>query len=150
NRLSRRKFVGTAAATAAVAASPLDFLFGTAPERAAADSTDPWRDEGILFVNKSPYAKLRNIPVHAVTITEGFWGTRRDTNLEKSIPSMEKLLEANGRMDNYLRLVGKSDAPQKGPVYSDSDVYKWTEAVGFVLQSEKQPQLQEQTEKIIR
>ena len=48
---------------------------------------------------------------------------------------MHDLLEANGRMSNYRRLVGKSTAAQSGPVYSDSDVYKWTEAVGFVLQS---------------
>ena len=38
-------------------------------------------------------------------------------------------------MDNFLRLEGKSDAPQRGPVYSDSDIYKWIEAVGFALQS---------------
>jgi DUF1680 family protein len=111
-------------------------------------SASDWKDEGILFVDKSPYAKLRNVPVHAVTITKGFWGARREINVDKSIPSMEKLLEANGRMDNYLRLVGKSDAKQRGPVYSDSDVYKWTEAVGFALQSGDRPELRAQAEKI--
>ena len=63
---------------------------------------------------------------------------------------MEKLLEANGRMDNFLRLVGKSDTQQRGPVYSDSDVYKWTEAVGFVLQSGDRPELHAQADKIIK
>lgn len=104
----------------------------------------------MLFVDKSPFAKLRNVPVHAVTITQGFWGARREVNVSKSIPSMEKLLEVNGRMDNYLRLAGKSDAQQRGPVYSDSDVYKWTEAVGFALQSGDRPELRAQTEKIIK
>ena len=65
-----------------------------------------WKDQGVLNLVKSPYAKLRNVPVHAVTITAGFWGARRQVNIEKSIPSMEKLLEANGRMDNFLRLAG--------------------------------------------
>jgi DUF1680 family protein len=88
--------------------------------------------------------------VHAVTIAKGFWGARRVTNVDKSIPSMEKLLESNGRMNNFLRLVGKSDAPQHGPVFSDSDVYKWTEAVGFVLQSGDRPELRAQTDKIIK
>jgi hypothetical protein len=46
--------------------------------------------------------------VHAVTITQGFWGARREINVDKSIPSMEKLLEANGRMNNYLALVSGS------------------------------------------
>jgi hypothetical protein len=109
-----------------------------------------WKDEGVLFVDKSPYAKLHSVPVHAVTITEGFWGARRQTNVAKSIPSMEQLLEANGRMKNFLRLVGKSDAPQHGPVFSDSDVYKWTEAVGFALQSGDRPELRAQAETIIK
>ncbi len=32
-------------------------------------------------------------------------------------------------------------APQRGPVYSDSDIYKWMEAVGFALQSGPLPEL---------
>ena len=56
------------------------------------------------------------------------------TNLESSIPSMQSELIDHGRMNNFLRLEGKSSAPQIGPVYSDSDIYKWTEAVGFALQ----------------
>ena len=79
----------------------------------------------------------------------GFWGTRREVNVTKSIPTMHDLLEANGRMNNFLRLVGKSDAAQHGPVYSDSDVYKWTEAVGFVLQSGDCPALRASAEKAI-
>ena len=39
--------------------------------------------------------------------------------------------------------------PQHGPVYSDSDVYKWTEAVGFVLQSGDRPDLRASAEKAI-
>jgi hypothetical protein len=54
---------------------------------------------------------------------------------------MGKLLEVNGRMDNFRRLVGKSDAKQRGPVYSDSDIYKWLEAIGFALQSGDRPEL---------
>ena len=63
---------------------------------------------------------------------------------------MEALLEANGRMRNFLRLAGKSDAPQSGPVYSDSDVYKWTEAVGFALQSGDIPALHAKANEIIK
>src|ERR1700733_7554785 len=94
-----------------------------------------WKDQGIENLSRSPYAKLKNIPVHAVTIESGFWEKRRVINVEKSIPSMHDLLEANGRMTNFRRLIGKSTAAQSGPVYSDSDIYKWTEAVGFTLQS---------------
>jgi uncharacterized protein len=148
SKVSRREFVGSALSAAALSSLPLQDLMAFSPGSGMGSSD--WKDEGILFVDKSPYAKLRNVPVHAVTITQGFWGARREINVDKSIPSMEKLLEANGRMNNFLRLAGKSDAKQSGPVYSDSDVYKWTEAVGFALQSGDRPELRELTEKIIK
>ena len=108
-----------------------------------------WKDQGILNLTKSPHAKLRDIPVRAVTIQSGFWGQRREINVTRSIPTMHDLLEANGRMNNFRRLVGKSSAAQSGPVYSDSDVYKWTEAAGFALQSGDRPELRASAEKMI-
>ncbi len=150
SRLSRREFVGAALSAATVSSMPIPNFF-VSSWRGYPTAPDPaWKDEGVLFVDKSPYAKLHNIPVHAVTITQGFWGARRETNVDKSIPSMEKLLEANGRMNNFLRLVAKSDVVQRGPVYSDSDVYKWTEAAGFALQSGDRPELRAMTDKIIK
>src|SRR5579871_2620102 len=106
--ISRRQFVTSAAAVAAVSAIPAQKAFGAIrggrsmdSSQTAATLTDApgWRDQGIENLSKSPHAKLRNIPVHAVTIQQGFWGTRRDVNVNKSIPSMHDLLEANGRMN---------------------------------------------------
>lgn len=150
SRISRREFVGTALTAATVSSFPFGRFAAPAWGEAANASAADWKDEGVLYVDKSPYAKLHNVPVRAVTISQGFWGARREINVDKSIPSMEKLLEANGRMNNFLRLAGKSGAKQSGPVYSDSDVYKWTEAAGFALQSGDRSGLRAQTEKIIR
>jgi len=158
--MSRRKFVTSAAAVAAISSLPARKVFAgiagasaadeASPQRAAALTDNPgWKDQGIENLTKSPHAKLRDIPVHAVTIQSGFWAGRREINVTKSIPTMHDLLEANGRMNNFRRLVGKSDAAQSGPVFSDSDVYKWTEAVGFALQSGDRPDLRATTEKII-
>ena len=99
---------------------------------------------------RSPFAKLKPVPVRAVLLQEGFWSRRRTTNVDASIPTMHDELVAHGRMDNFLRLEGRSKEPQKGPVYSDSDIYKWMEAVGFVLQSGDRPQLRAMTEAMIR
>jgi DUF1680 family protein len=156
--MSRRQFVTSAAAVAAISSLParkalaaiaIDARAGTAQSEVALNDKPGWRDQGVENLAKSPHARLRNIPVRAVTIEGGFWGARREINVNASIPTMHDLLEANGRMTNYLRLVGKSDAAQRGPVYSDSDVYKWTEAVGFVLQSGDRPKLQQSAEKMI-
>ena len=154
--ISRRQFVTTAISAAALSTLPArrSFAGSTATQgvtRSEVPLTDSpgWRDQGIENLAKSPHAKLRDIPVRAVTITGGFWEPRREINVTKSIPSMHDLLEANGRMNNFRRLIGKSNAAQSGPVFSDSDVYKWTEAVGFVLQSGDRPELRAIAEKII-
>jgi len=96
----------------------------------------------ILNLDKSPYAKLHNVPVSAVRITDGFWAERRKTNVEKSIPTMLELLEEHGVMDNFRRITGAKNAARLGPVYTDSDIYKWMEAVAYVLQSESRPDLE--------
>ncbi len=158
--ISRRQFVTSAGAAAAISSFPLRDAFAAigkdvprataSPQAAVALTDNPgWKDQGVENLAKSPHAKLRNIPVRAVTIQSGFWASRREINVTKSIPTMHDLLEANGRMNNFRRLVGKSDAAQHGPVFSDSDVYKWTEAVGFVLQSGDRPELRASAEKAI-
>src|SRR5579871_1688014 len=140
-RVTRREFV-SAAASAAVISSVPGGKFSLLSEEPVRLSTDPgWKDQGVLNTAHSPHAKLKSVPIHAVTIQQGFWYGRREANVKTSIPSMGKLLEVNGRMDNFKRLIGKSDAPQRGPVYSDSDIYKWWEAIGFALQSGDNPAL---------
>src|SRR5579859_7051121 len=100
--LSRRQFVASAAA---IASMPVNQLFASVTNRAlrqteAAQTGSPgwrdsnWKDQGIENLTKSPHAKLRDIPVRAVTIQSGFWGQRREINVTKSIPTMHDLLEA--------------------------------------------------------
>jgi len=158
--ISRRQFVTSAAAAAAISSFPARDAIAAigregppatgSPQAEVASTDSPgWKDQGVENLARSPHAKLRNIPVRAVTIQSGFWASRREINVTKSIPTMHDLLEANGRMTNFRRLVGKSDAAQHGPVFSDSDVYKWAEAVGFVLQSGDRPELRASAAKMI-
>lgn len=102
-----------------------------------------WREQGILHLGASPHARLQNIPVRAVRMGSGFWKGRRDANVERSIPTMLELLEQHGVVDNFRRLTGRKQVPRRGPLYTDSDIYKWMEAVAFVLQSEDRPKLRD-------
>jgi uncharacterized protein len=155
-KLSRRKFITSAAAVippAIAYAQPnggglLSFL--AKEQQPAKPSKTDWKNAGVTDFSNSPYAKLKTVPVRAVVIQDGFWSQRRKTNLVASIPSMHDELLEHGRMDNFLRLQGKSSQPQKGPVYSDSDIYKWTEAVGFQLQVADEPELRKTTDAMIR
>src|SRR5438128_3272387 len=154
--VSRRQFLSTVASSAAAgvlarpslsfaSSSPLAGVFDVGTAAALA-----WQDQGVINTASSPYAKLHSVPVRAVTIEEGFWSKRRKTNVERSIPTMREQLEQHGRMDNFRRLAGKSSAPQKGPYFADSDIYKWTESVGWALQSGDQPDLRNVTSSMIR
>lgn len=146
--ISRRHFLSTMASSAALAYMTPNLSFAAGPDAAA--SPLPWKDQGVLNLANSPHAKLHGVPVRAVTIEEGFWSKRRQTNVERSIPTMRQELEDHGRMDNFRRLVGKSSAPQKGPYFADSDIYKWLDAVGWALQSGDRPELHKVTESMIR
>ena len=157
-KYSRRKFVSTAMSASAISVLPgaqkllrgFTGAVGARDQKVSLTTTPTWRDQGILNLATSPYAKLHSVPVRAVTIETGFWSPRRETNVTSSIPSMGKLLEVNGRMDNFRRLIGKSTAAQRGPVYSDSDIYKWIEAASFALQSGEGPELRAVVDKDIR
>ena len=149
--ITRRRFLSSGAATAAYTMLPKSAAgWSAADDPQSAHPTPKWRDEGVIDLSKSPHAKLKTVPVHAVEIEPGFWSRRRAINVESSIPSMHDQLIAHGRMDNFLRLTNQSAAPQVGPYYSDSDIYKWMEAVGFVLQSGDRPELRKTTEGMIR
>lgn len=99
------------------------------------------RGQGILNLSRSPQSKVQNVPIGAVKMGDGFWTPRMRVNVEKSIPTMLDLLEQHGTIDNLRRLSGRKNVPRRGPLYTDSDLYKWMEAVAFVLQSGDRPEL---------
>lgn len=111
---------------------------------------DGWRsDDGVLALKRSTHAVLKDVPVRAVRMGEGFWAARRRANVERSIPTLLELLEQNGIVDNFRRLSGRKQVPRRGPLYTDSDLYKWMEAVGFVLQSGPNPALRATMDRLV-
>src|SRR5258708_130794 len=107
----------------------------------AQSGNDSWRSAGVIDVGHSPHVKLHSVPIRAVKMGDGFWSARMRINVERSIPTMLEELELHGVMDNFRRLSGSKQAPRRGPLYTDSDIYKWIEAVAYVLQSEDRPDL---------
>ena len=107
-----------------------------------------WQSQGIVDDSHSPHARLHGVPIHAVKMGDGFWSARRAINMQKSIPTLLAELEEHGVVDNFLRLEGKKNVPRRGPLYTDSDIYKWMEAVAFVLQSGDQPKLRAEFDRL--
>ncbi|MBI5282725.1 MAG: hypothetical protein HY858_13655 [Candidatus Solibacter usitatus] len=48
--------------------------------------------------------------------------------------SLLTLLEEHGVLDNFRRLSNPADyTPRRGPLYTDSGIYKWIEAAAWSL-----------------
>ena len=120
--------------------NPVLLAFLTASFAAA---QQPWREEGLLHLRNSPHARLHPVPVRAVQFQPGFWKTRQDVTIESSIPTLLELLEKNGIVDNFRRLARPDrQPPRRGPLYTDSDLYKWMEAAAWSLQVRPDPKLE--------
>lgn len=101
----------------------------------AQPESSKWRDEGVIFLDHSVNAQLHPVPMQAVHLGDGFWSQRRRVTTERSLPTMLQLLEEHGVVDNFRRLAGHPEIPRKGPLYTDSDLYKWMEAAAWAVAS---------------
>lgn len=110
---------------------------------------ESWKDRPVLDTSRSSKAVLRGVPVSAVQMHPGFWSARQKVNIETSLPTLLQLFEEKGIIDNFRRVSGRKQVARRGPLYTDSDVYKWLEAVAFVLQARPHPELRRKADGVI-
>lgn len=87
----------------------------------------------VVDTSGSGFAGLRPVPISAVVLSDDFWKPRRRVNREITLRQQFQKLEESGVLDNFRRVVGKSDAPYRGRWFADSDLYKWLEAASWSL-----------------
>lgn len=92
---------------------------------------------------------LTAVPLTSVTITNGFWRSRIETNRTVSIPHILQQNELTGRVANFLKAAHKTDGAYQGQRYNDTDVYKVIEAASYSLASRKDPALEKQIDALI-
>jgi DUF1680 family protein len=102
---------------------------------AANTPRDDWKQQGVVDLNHSLNARLHPVPVQAVHLGDGFWTERRRVTTQRSLPTMLEMLEDHGTIDNFRRLSGKKNVQRRGPLYTDSDLYKWMEAASWAVAS---------------
>jgi DUF1680 family protein len=74
-------------------------------------------------------------------ITGGFWAERQRLNREVLLPEGHRQLEQAGNLHDLRAAASRADGPFRGPVYIDSDLHKWLEAVGWELAREPSAEL---------
>ncbi|OIH92999.1 MULTISPECIES: glycoside hydrolase family 127 protein [unclassified Curtobacterium] len=74
---------------------------------------------------------LRPLPAGDARITGGFWALRQERNGRDAVRSGHRQLEAAGNFRNLRIAAGLEQGEAVGPVFMDSDVTKWLEAVAW-------------------
>ena len=82
----------------------------------------------------SAQVRLRPLDPTGVRILGGLLGDRQRVNREVTIPRGAEQLERAGTLENLRVAAGRTQGEHRGMVFSDSDVYKWLEALAWETQ----------------
>ena len=104
----------------------------------------------VVDTSRSPHVRLRSVPLESVTVRDAFWAPRRRVNAQRTLPSQFRHLESTRTIDNMRRAAGKKDGEYAGMYFSDSDIYKWLEAVSWQLAGRSDPELQRMADVVIK
>jgi len=74
---------------------------------------------------------FRPLPTGDARITGGFWALRQERNGRDAVRGGYALLEAAGNFRNLRIAAGLEEGDATGPIFMDSDVTKWLEAVAW-------------------
>src|SRR4051794_8398330 len=89
------------------------------------------RAAGPLAPSVGASCRLRPVPISSASITGGLWAARCQVNREVAIAAGRERLESAGNLDNLRIAAGERTGDARGPVFMDSDVYKWLEAAAW-------------------
>ena len=82
----------------------------------------------------SARVRLRPIDGCGVVIRDGLLADRQRVNREVTLLRGAEELERAGTLDNLRIAAGRMSGDRRGMVFSDSDVYKWLEALAWETQ----------------
>ncbi|MBV9324518.1 MAG: glycoside hydrolase family 127 protein [Chloroflexi bacterium] len=93
----------------------------------------PRRAAGPLDASNSAGARWRTLSADSVRLDGGLLARRQAVNRDAALPHGWRMLDEAGNFENFRVAAGRSRGSYRGPVYMDSDVYKWIEAASFQL-----------------
>jgi DUF1680 family protein len=80
---------------------------------------------------RTPRAVWQTLALGDVKIEGGLWAKRQKVNGVSALPHGFRMLEAAGNLENLRIAAGRANGTYRGPVFMDSDVYKWLEAAAY-------------------
>ncbi len=107
-------------------------------------------EAGVVDNRRSPFSRMTGLPIRRVRVRNGFWGPRIESNRQVSVPKLLSLLDEHGVVDNFRRISAQKQVARQGPLYTDSDLYKWMEGAAFLLDTHPDPELESILDSIVR
>jgi len=104
----------------------------------------------IVDTTKSKCVRLYPTSISDVKLTEGsFWANRLKLMAEVTLPLQYQIMEETGRMDNFRIAAGKITGEFSGFFFNDTDIYKWIEAVSYLLAGGRNERLEGLVDRVI-
>ncbi|HEX5215565.1 MAG TPA: beta-L-arabinofuranosidase domain-containing protein, partial [Vicinamibacterales bacterium] len=111
-----------------------------------------WVVLSILLAAQTPNVAqypIQPVPLKQVTLTDGFWKTRLETNRTVTIPHILDQNEKTGRVDNLRKGAGQMPGEYQGRRFNDTDIYKIIEAASYSLATHPDPVLAKSVDDLI-
>jgi hypothetical protein len=95
------------------------------------------------------HVQLRPLDAGGAVIRTGLLAERQRTNREVTLLHGSEQLEHAGTIQNFRIAAGRETGERRGMVFSDSDVYKWLEAVAWELERQPSAKLERMARELI-
>src|SRR5476649_676647 len=93
---------------------------------------------------------IRAVPMTAVTIDDGFWAPKLETNRTVTIPHILKENDDTGRVANFEKAARQKSGAYEGRRFNDTDVFKFIEAASYSLALVPDPRLSTKLDELIQ
>jgi hypothetical protein len=118
-------------------------------DRSEPTSRDTRSRAGVVAPTALARVALRPIDPTRVRLGDGLLGERQQINREVTLLHGAAEIESAGALENFRIAAGRAQGSRRGFVFSDSDVYKWLEAVAWEIGRDPSPQLEQIAAEVI-
>ncbi len=92
---------------------------------------------------------LQPVPFTSVEVQDAFWRPRLETHRSVTVPYTLARCEETDRVENFARAAGRAEGVHVGTQFNDSDVFKVIEGASYALQTEADPGLEAELDRLI-
>jgi DUF1680 family protein len=95
-----------------------------------------------VSTQRSSNARWRTLPLGDISVSGGIWSQKQAVNRQVSLRHGYEQLERAGNFNNLRLAAGSGEGEYQRPVFMDSDVYKWLEALAYDLANVHDPEVE--------